>query len=723
MKPLEDYRRFLEEYGCTHLLQDPDRLIYGHIRDIEGVKVGIAGLNTAWSCGKDGQKGKLWLAGQWQIRTLSQKITDAKVKIALMHHPFNWFNPVEDPQLDRSMRKYFDFLLHGHEHDDWVKELKRGFITISAGACYAGSSKELGYNMVRWDVNRGGGKAWLRTYETKGGGWVPELIAGETDDTGGAWALGNDERGVTTPGGKPPTPEQKRQDIPPGSPESRGIFGRQGDIERIKKSLDSSPMAGIYGMAGIGKSQIVKEIKRLPRFKDMDYVPCFVDKEMDLQKLFRQLARALGCTDEEPKASFEGSNPGTFNFSILRTWTEFSKPAFIHLIDVHLFFEDYILKDSGIKEFLEAICKYYPRNRIALESRISLKNEFPPTVCPMFYIGGIDSGSMALYYKYPFKEDPSVGWKLTMEQESFLFRRLGGSKDLGGAMPLAMMLLANVAKGTRIHPVQVLKEYEGEKEFAEKLENRLFNDLYENVLTDAEQHMLRLSALYREGIPNSHENALNGAVEAPGVFWHLVQRCLLDTNATEDWYFLHAIIAQLTRWRIDRLGNREQYWNDHDTIADAWLAQLKLGSQPSLPNIKAANEAFYHLTESENYDRYYELSDKLLRKDVVPYLEQCSRKLQEDEKYGKNRHLLELLVRLEPKEPKFHRFLGHTIEKVKGKGDDEALKHYREARRLLPDYPDYLNVLGRCLMARGESEVFIEEVEKLREEVYHKVMD
>ena len=46
MTPLEDYRQFLEEHGYTHLLQDPDRLIYGHIREIEGVKVGIAGLNS-----------------------------------------------------------------------------------------------------------------------------------------------------------------------------------------------------------------------------------------------------------------------------------------------------------------------------------------------------------------------------------------------------------------------------------------------------------------------------------------------------------------------------------------------------------------------------------------------------------------------------------------------------------------------------------------------------
>lgn len=62
MRRLTDYRQFLEDNGYSHLLQDRDRLTYGHIREINGSKIGIAGLNSAWSCYKDSQKAKLWLA-------------------------------------------------------------------------------------------------------------------------------------------------------------------------------------------------------------------------------------------------------------------------------------------------------------------------------------------------------------------------------------------------------------------------------------------------------------------------------------------------------------------------------------------------------------------------------------------------------------------------------------------------------------------------------------
>ncbi len=722
MQPWQEYAAFLEKHGYNHLLQDRERLIYAHIREINGIKMGIAGFHSAWSCHKNSEKGKLWLAGNWQIKHLSRQVREADVKIACMHHPFSWFHEAEGSGLERSMQKNFDFLLHGHEHDAWVKETKQGFSTIAAGACYAGSAKELGYNMVRWHKDKQSGEAWLRTYDPKGEGWVAELIAGETDDSGGVWNLGKKAEKIFIPVGKPPTLGEKKQDIQPDSPESRGIFGRKEDIKKIGKALGQFPMVGMYGMAGVGKSQIVKEIKRLPPFKEMEYVPCYINKYMDMQSLFRQLARALGCNDEEPKADFKGRGNDTYDFSTLKTWAEFSKPAFIHLIDAHFFFQDYKLKTPGIKEFLEAIARYYPRHRVILESRITLKKGFSSAVCDTFYIGGIDSRSMALYFKYPFKEDPSAGWKLEEEQQAFLFKKLGAHKDSGGAMPLAMMLLANVAKGRKLHPVQVLTGYEAEKEFVEKLENRLFMDLYDNVLTEAEQHMLRLCAIYREGIPNHHGNALNGAVGAEGIFWNLAQRCLLDRTANEDWFFLHAIIAQLTRYRIEKNSSSKQYWDDHDTIADAWLAQLKLSSHPSLPNIKTANEAFHHLTESESYDRYYELSDKLLDKEVIPHLEQLTRQLSENHRYKEDRQVLELLVRLEPKEPKYHRFLAQIIEKLERRGNDEALKHYWQAYRLKPGYPEHLNVLGRCLLARGEAKVFIEEVEKLHPDMYKKVM-
>ncbi|MCP5054683.1 MAG: hypothetical protein GY940_46390, partial [bacterium] len=126
MERLKDYRQFLEEYGYSHLLQDPERLIYGVLKEVNGVNIGIGGLNSAWSCRKDGEKGDLWLAGNYQIQTAGKMVKPADVRIALMHHPFNWFNPAEDSNLKRKMGNHFQFFLHGHEHHDWVEPAKGG---------------------------------------------------------------------------------------------------------------------------------------------------------------------------------------------------------------------------------------------------------------------------------------------------------------------------------------------------------------------------------------------------------------------------------------------------------------------------------------------------------------------------------------------------------------------------------------------------------------------
>ncbi|MCP5054396.1 MAG: hypothetical protein GY940_44930, partial [bacterium] len=317
---------------------------------------------------------------------------------------------------------------------------------------------------------------------------------------------------------------------------------------------------------------------------------------------------------------------------------------------------------------------------------------------------------------------PSVGWGFKEEEKGFVHHKLGEGKGKGGAMPLAMMLLASVANGMEKHPVQVLKGYEERKIFDEKMDALLFNDLYEHVLPPAEQHLLRLCALYREGTPNAHAVALNEAVKEKDVFWQLVRRCLLNPNHTENWYFLHEVIAQLTRRRIDKFKNKEEYWNDHEVIANAWLAQLKMSSQPSLPNIQATIEAFFHLLESESYEGFYELSDRLLRKNVASHLQRASKELSKKHNHKADRHVLELLVRIEPREPRFHRFLGDTIERINGRGDEDALKHYREAYRLVPDFPQHLNVLGRCLMARREAGEFVDIVEKLSDDEYETVM-
>jgi hypothetical protein len=188
VKRLEDYRIFLKNSGYTHLLQDKSRLIYAVDRAVGEKSIGIIGLNTAWACCRDSrdEKGKLCWDGRWQISYLTNKLNQCDIIIGLMHHPPYWFGEVEHPDVKKLLQNRFNFVLHGHEHEEWVEENVDGNTHIAAGACYDRSDKENSYNFVRLDLSTGKGEVWLRRYDPPGG-WVARLVAGKAEN--GIWLI------------------------------------------------------------------------------------------------------------------------------------------------------------------------------------------------------------------------------------------------------------------------------------------------------------------------------------------------------------------------------------------------------------------------------------------------------------------------------------------------------------------------------------------------------
>ena len=152
---------------------------------MKGVTIGVAGVNTAWSCGRDKEKGSIWLGASWQLETVRSRLPNSYLTILLMHHPSNWFHPADDPVALHEIETQFDFCLHGHEHTDWITTLTNGHVNIAAGASYGGSDTNTnGYNYVRLDLEAGTGEVWLREYEPKGGGWVSGRLFSRADDHG-----------------------------------------------------------------------------------------------------------------------------------------------------------------------------------------------------------------------------------------------------------------------------------------------------------------------------------------------------------------------------------------------------------------------------------------------------------------------------------------------------------------------------------------------------------
>jgi len=736
---LSDYKQFLKEFEYNHLLEYPERLIYAVNREINGIKLGIAGFNSAWSCWQDKEKGRIWLAGHWQIQNLHNKLKSADMKIGIMHHPINWFTQVEDPNIKVELENNFTFFLHGHEHQNWIDEKSNGFTRIAAGACYGDSPQETGYNFVRlnFDKSKGEnkGEVWMRKYEKDTQEWEPKKVKGS--DNNGLKLIETFQNclpeHIFEPKPEIPAPPKhkthiKPEPLPPkkpkseninNTPESRGIFGRGKKITEISKALKNNSIILVFGMPGIGKSVLITEVRKncsdqLPKSTNFR-----VDSNTRYPDLFRQMARILGCNDEKPAAPPKLF--GKIDFSPLQKYAKRSSPGFIYIEDVHNLFTDKNLINQDIDEFMAAISKFYPETRIVMESRIKpAPGIFHETSVKYFKITGLDKDSMALFFERPFIKFPNKGWILNDNEKDYVFERLGGSKKSKNfAHPLAMNLLAIVADGLKQSPVQVLNRHKDK--LLKDLEDSLFTDLYDNVLGAADQHLLRICSIYRGDFPFSHIDGLNKGVKASDVFTPLVNRCLLTPDENEEWYSLHSLISELTQKRIDQ--DKDEFLLNHDLIASLWLSQLEISSYPNLPNSKIANEALFHLVEAGNYAKFYEISEKLLSNNVIPYLENSSRQLYAKKKFIDNEHVLELIIRLDPENHKAHRFLGQQIERIKGKGNQEALDHYWKAYKYNPTFPPYLNNLGTCLLARNTPKIFIQEVQNMDKEDYEKVMN
>jgi hypothetical protein len=187
MERLGNYRHFLTSYGLLHLSPDDPHLIWADAREFAGVRVGIVGLNSAWSCADRQDKAKLWCGADWQVPQLKQRMGPVAFSFALIHHPGNWFTASEDPTVFRRLRQEFPLVLHGHEHQEWVEIDGDGRVVLSAGACYESSWMANGYSFGQVDLHKHTGSVFLREWDSAGRGWVSRNVAGKTQN--GVWPL------------------------------------------------------------------------------------------------------------------------------------------------------------------------------------------------------------------------------------------------------------------------------------------------------------------------------------------------------------------------------------------------------------------------------------------------------------------------------------------------------------------------------------------------------
>ena len=268
MNRLSNYKAALKK-SHGYLVEDK-HFVYGKVREIEGVSIGIAGLNGVWSCGGDNEKGKLWMGSEWQLAYCQEALEEADLKIGLIHHPTDWYVPAEAAILKDKLEFSFDFLLHGHEHQSWVQHINNRHTRIAAGAVFGGSPDEMGYNIVRFDTETRNGEVWLRCFNSRGeGGWQAEHIPSLNNEKG-VFFIGAEQRFGTKPKAGRPEP----QDLTSHDPAFLFV-GRNEELRVLEDAMNRKRSVTIIGDRHIGKTWLLKtwylklpKLGRITRFID-----------------------------------------------------------------------------------------------------------------------------------------------------------------------------------------------------------------------------------------------------------------------------------------------------------------------------------------------------------------------------------------------------------------------------------------------------------------------
>jgi calcineurin-like phosphoesterase family protein len=185
LKPFEAFTSFVQGYN------EQEHPNYACIKKmpIRGREIALLGLNSAWACGhhKD-DSNKIddrffVFIGEQQVYDPLESISDAEIKIAVLHHPFEWLNKIDSDAVMDWLKNKCDFILQGHQHRSNVEVIHSpsGSCTIMpAGACYNRRTTEdlryaNSYNFVHFDFDSKDFVVFFRRWSEARKKWVEDV--------------------------------------------------------------------------------------------------------------------------------------------------------------------------------------------------------------------------------------------------------------------------------------------------------------------------------------------------------------------------------------------------------------------------------------------------------------------------------------------------------------------------------------------------------------------
>lgn len=302
LAPFQAYSRFVSSFTGQHT---PD---YATITRFgaAGSTIALLGVNSALMCGRrilaDGavdDYGALCV-GEPQVYQPIRDMADASIRIAVMHHPFNWLCEFDRRRIEDRLGKSCHFILSGHQHEGEVRILSgtRGdCVIVPAGASYDRRSAlhpryVNAYNMVVLDLVTGLGTVYLRRWSDRQNAWVEDTDAHPNAEVQFLLPKGvgpaTPTEPVGTAGALPsiaatPMPEGARSSATTTAQElapvalnqllaDLGDFtGRQRDVRALKNGLKppkkpvrtAPAVATVYGPPGVGKSSLAIHVAHM----------------------------------------------------------------------------------------------------------------------------------------------------------------------------------------------------------------------------------------------------------------------------------------------------------------------------------------------------------------------------------------------------------------------------------------------------------------------------
>ncbi len=717
MGRLGPYSEFIERYA-KHQHDKDGRCFYTHQLEVNGISVGIAGFNSAWSCADDTDDRRLWLAGEWQFAKAEALLNKPHLKIGLMHHPVDWLAQAERGIATKMLARDFNFFLHGHTHDAWVTE-STNLTTIGAGAIGAHGQEEFGINITQLDFSSGEGNVYLYTYSPKHKNWMIAVDPNHAPDA--IWPLKLPPELIIKP--EPVEEAPQNNSAPTNQPQrhvtKQKLFGRDKLLTQAEKHLNENNCLVVYGMRGNGKSVFIDELSHRAPLSDKEMVRLPVNGTTNVGWLYQQLARLLGDKRENisvPTGTIEEIK------ATLQEYRRDDRAYCIWLENAHQLFDNNSFIDIELRKLLVALREILPEWFWIYELR-----ERPVRGLVVdsesLEMPGLDRNTLKEYL-LAGTPDGKEPWEYKGNQIKSMYQWLGGGQG-HQAHPQATHLLIEVAKGLDETPYEVLRRRL--EVFEQELEDFLLNDLYNNVLNESEQKLFSCLALYRVPVPSDHVELLEQQLKLQDAWNGLNLRCLLSTNGDESKYYLHGFIAGWLRqqqgypledaeYREVRPGGdvSQALLDKQRAISNCWIDSVKGRKRVSMQNINRTNEALFHVIAAGDFERLNEVAVGMLGADGESVFKRVfalyQHLFQIEAPSSQQRALLEFLILLKPQEPMLYRFLATIWKNEKGWQDRRVLDNFRKATELLPERPEYWSNYGKACLKQNLSGQFLTEL-------------